>query len=160
MAQKQKKEHFERLKREEAEDLEIEKRNRAENLDPVHGALEHLRNELRDKIMGDIKTRIAIPIFHDSLDPARHTTKRRKLGLPDPSDNENKGPGLLFNKAGDTPPHTPKSRFGHPSKPLRPHDPNAQRGRRQDRDRGAANAFADERRRKPAPKPMPARGLH
>ena len=160
MAQKHKKEHFARLKREEAEDLEIEKRNRAENLDPVHGALEQLRNELRDKIMGDIKTRIAIPIFHDSLDPARHTTKRRKLGLPDPSDNENKGPGLLFNKAGDTPPHTPKSRFGHPSKPLRPHDPNAQRGRKQDRDRGPANAFADERRRKPAPKPLHARGLH
>jgi histone-lysine N-methyltransferase SETD1 len=160
VAEKQKREHFERLKREEIEDLEIEKKIRAENLDPVQGALEQLRNELRDKIMGDIKTRIAIPIFHDSLDPARHTTKRRKLGLPDPSDNENKGPGLLFNKAGDTPPHTPKSRFGHPSKPLRPHDPNAQRGRKGERERGPANAFVDERRRKPAPRPSHARGLH
>ena len=89
--------------------------------------------------MSDIKTRIAIPIFHESLDPAKHTARRRKLGLPDPSDNENKAPGLLFNKAGDTPPQTPRSRFGHSlsqSKPLRPHDPNAQRGRRGERERG------------------------
>ena len=163
MVEKHKREHFERLKREEAEDIEIEKRNRAENLDPVQGALEQLRMELRDKIMGDIKTRVAIPIFHESLEPARHTTKRRKLGLPDPSDNENKAPGLLFNKAGDTPPQTPKSRFGHPlshSKPLRPHDPNAQRGRKGERERGPANAFVDERRRRPATKPSHARGLH
>ena len=160
MADKQKREQFERLKREEAEDLEIEKRNRAENLDPVQGALEQLRHELRDKIMGDIKTRIAIPIFHESLDPARHTAKRRKLGLPDPSDNENKAPGLLYNKAGETPPHTLRSRLGHPSKPLRPHDPNAQRGRKGERERGPANAFVDERRRRPAPKASHARGLH
>ncbi|KAK3702355.1 histone methyltransferase set1 [Vermiconidia calcicola] len=160
MAVKQKREYFERLKREEAEDFEIEKKNRAENLDPVHGAIELLRAELRDRIMADIKTRIAIPVFHDSLEPARHTTKRRKLGLPDPFDNENKAPGLLYNKAGDTPPHTPKSRFGYPSKPLRPHDPNSQRGRQGERTRGPANAFVDERRRKPAPKPSHARGLH
>ncbi|KAK5164054.1 histone methyltransferase set1 [Saxophila tyrrhenica] len=164
MAVKQKKEHFERLKREEADDLEIEKKNRAENMDSVLGALEQLKVELRDRIMSDVKTRIAIPIFHDSLDPTRHTAKRRKLGLPDPSDNENKAPGLLFNKAGDTPPHTPRSRFGHPSKPLRPHDPNSQRGRKGDRererDRGPTNAFLDDRRRRPAPKPSHARGLH
>jgi len=163
MASKQKKEHFERLKREEAEDLEIEKKNRAENLDPVLGAVEQLKTELRDRIMGDVKTRIAIPIFHDSLDPARYTAKRRKLGLPDPSNNENKAPGL-FNKAGDTPPYNPKSRFGYPSKPLRPHDPNSQRGRKGDRererDRGPTNAFLDDRRRRPAPKPSHARGLH
>lgn len=165
MATKQKKEHFERLQREEAEDFEIEKKNRAENLDPVRGALEQLRNELRDKILSDVKTRIAIPIFHDGLAPEKHLAKRRKLGLSDPSEQENKGSGILYNKAGDTPPHTPKSRFGHASKPLRPHDPNAQRGRRgerdyRDRDRAPANAFVDERRRRPAPKPSHARGLH
>lgn len=163
MAVKQKREHFERLKREEAEDIELEKKNRAENLDPVQGALEQLRVELRDRIMGDIKTRIAIPIFHESLEPARHTARRRKLGLPDPSENENKAPGLLFNKASDTSPHTGKGRYGNPlshSKPLRPHDPNAQRGRKIERERGPANAFVDERRRKPVPKTSHARGLH
>jgi [histone H3]-lysine4 N-trimethyltransferase SETD1 len=165
MAEKQKREHFERLKREEAEDLEIEKRNRADNLDPVLGALEQLRMELRDKIMGDIKTRIAIPIFHDSLDPAKHAAKRRKLGLSDPMDNENKGAALLFGR--DTPPHTPRGRHGHPlshSKPLRPHDPHHQRGRKaereRERERPSVNAFADERRRRPAQRPVHARGLH
>ncbi|TKA72426.1 hypothetical protein B0A55_05400 [Friedmanniomyces simplex] len=168
MAVKQKREVFERLKREDELDMEIEKNNRAANLDPVHGALEKLRVELRDRIMGDIKTRIAISIFHDSLDPAKHASKRRKLGLPDPLDHENKGTSLLFNKAGDTPPHTSKGRYGHPvshSKPLRPHDPHNQRGRKgdreRDRERVPANAFADERRRRPAPRPSQhARGLH
>ncbi|KAK3116271.1 histone methyltransferase set1 [Teratosphaeriaceae sp. CCFEE 6253] len=165
MAAKQKSEHFARLKREDEEDMEIEKKNRAANLDPVHGALEKLRVELRDRIMGDIKTRIAIPIFHDSLDPATHASKRRKLGLPDPSDRENKGTALLFNKAGDTP-QTSKGRYAHPlsySKPLRPHDPNHQRGRKgeRERDRAPANAFVDERRRRPPPRPSQhTRGLH
>ncbi|EMC91362.1 hypothetical protein BAUCODRAFT_80239 [Baudoinia panamericana UAMH 10762] len=163
VADKHKRENFERLKREEEEDLEIEKKHRAENLDPVLGALEQLRRELHDKILGDIKTRIAIPIFHDSLDPAKHAVKRRKLGLPDHADNENKATPLLFNKAGETSPHTPKGRHGHPlshSKPLRPHDPHAQRGRKGERDRGVpANAFVDERRRRPAPRPTHARNL-
>lgn len=165
LAEKQKRENMERLRREEEEDLEIEKRNRAENLDPVLGALEQLRLELRDKIMGDIKTRIAIPIFHESLDPAKHTAKRRQLGLPDPMDNENKGASLLFNKSGDSSSHTLRGRHGYGlshSKPLRPHDPHQQRGRKGDRERqtGPANAFIDERRRRPAPRPVNVRGLH
>lgn len=158
-AAKMKKEEVERLQREEAEDIEIEKKNRAENMDPVLGALEHLKTELRNKIFDDIKTRVAIPIFHESLDPARHAAKRRKLGLPDPLDIENKAPSLLFSKVGDTPPQTPRGRHGY-SKPLRPHDPNQQRGRKGYKDREPANAFLDERRRRPAPRPTHARGLH
>nr|POE99148.1 histone-lysine n-methyltransferase, h3 lysine-4 specific [Quercus suber] len=162
IAEKQTRETLERLKLEQEMDLEIEKKQRAENLDPVLGALEKLRAELRDKIMSDIKTRIAIPIFHDGLDPTKHTTKRRKLGLPDPLDVENRVPTLLFNKAGDNSPYSkPRHALSH-SRPLRPHDPNKQRGRRFDRerDREPMNAFVDERRRKPPPKPSQARGLH
>ena len=159
-AAQMKKEEVERLQREEAEDIEIEKKNRAENMDPVRGALEQLKLELRNKIFDDIKTRIAIPIFHESLDPAKHASKRRKLGLPDPLDIENKAPSLLFGKAGDTPPQTPRGRHGH-SKPLRPHDPNQQRGRKGYKEREPANAYLDERRRRPAPpKPSNTRGLH
>ncbi|KAI7495084.1 histone H3-K4 methyltransferase Set1 [Hortaea werneckii] len=173
IAEQQRKEDFERLKREEEEDLEIEKRNRAENLDPVFGALEQLRTELRDKIMSDIKTRIAIPVFHEALDPAKHTAKRRKLGLPEHADSENKSSStnsLLFDKGGASPSYQSKgpgaSRMSHASRPLRPHDPNQQRGRKSDRDKdmrvGGGNAFADERRRVPVRKPQPqaARGLH
>ena len=160
VAEKQKKEHFERLKREELEDLEIEKKNRAENLDPVLGALEHLRAELRDRVMSDIKTRIAIPIFHDGLDPSKHAARRKKLGLSDPLDNENNSSRLFFSKANEA---SSRSRFGQAgshSRPLRPHDPNSQRARKLERDRGPANAYLDERRRRPAPKPSKARGLH
>ncbi|KAM0722034.1 hypothetical protein Q7P37_002960 [Cladosporium fusiforme] len=158
-AAKMKREEVERLQREEAEDIEIEKKNRAENIDPVQGALEHLKIELRNKIFDDIKTRVAIPIFHESLDPSKHASKRRKLGLPDPLDIENKGPSLLFSKVGDTPPQTPRGRHGI-SKPLRPHDPNQQRGRKGYKEREPTNAFLDERRRRPAPRPSHARGLH
>jgi histone-lysine N-methyltransferase SETD1 len=158
MAEQQKQAQREMLLREDAEDFEIEKQNRAANLDPVLGALEQLRAELRDKIMSDAKARIAIPIFHEGLEPSKHAAKRRKLGLPDPSEMENKSRGLLFGSAGDMSPH--KGRHGSHSKPLRPHDPNQQRGRKGERNKGPMNAFADERRRKPAPRPTHARGLH
>jgi histone-lysine N-methyltransferase SETD1 len=159
-AAKMKKEEVERLQREEAEDIELEKKNRAENFDPVWGAVEQLRTELLNKVFDDIKTRVAIPIYHESLDPAKHAAKRRKLGLPDPSDKENKSQGLLFSKVGDTPPHTPRGRHDK-SKPLRPHDPNHQRGRKGYKEKESTNAFLDERRRRPAPpKASHARGLH
>lgn len=163
IAESKRREEFERLQREEAEDLEIEKKNRAENLDPVHGALEQLRLELRDRIMGDIKTRIAIPIFHEGLDPTRHVDRRRKLGLRDPVENDNKATSLLFHKAGDGLLDMPKGRRGYPlshSRPLRPHDPH-HRGRKGDnKNREPSNAFVDERRRKPPARPSHTRGLH
>ncbi|GAB7353299.1 hypothetical protein MBLNU459_g3799t1 [Dothideomycetes sp. NU459] len=157
VADKRKREESERLRKEELEDLEEEKKQRAADLDPVKGALEQLQTELRNKIMDDIKTRVAIPTLYDCLDPVRHATKRQKLDLPDPSDNENKVPTLLLNKAGETLPGTPRSRQGQrTSKPLRPHDPNSQRSRLV-----STNAYIDERRaRRPPPKAVHARPLH
>jgi len=156
--EKRKREEVERLQKEEDEDMEVEKKHRAEDLDPVKGALDQLANELRNKIMDDIKTRVAIPALYDCLEPARHAAKRRKLGLSDVMDNENKAPSLLLNKALETPPGTPRGRHGRPlshSKPLRPHDPNAQRSR------ATTNAYLDERRRnRPAPRAVHARPLH
>ncbi|GAB7337597.1 hypothetical protein MBLNU457_g2902t1 [Dothideomycetes sp. NU457] len=153
VAEQRNQEERERLQRDEDEDVEVEKKHRADNLDPVKGALDQLRNELRAKIMDDIKSRVAIPTLYDCLDPARHVAKRRKLGLSDTLDAENKAPSLLLNKALETPPGTPRSRrpLSH-SKPLRPHDPNSQRNR------GSTNAYLDERRKnRPAPR---ARPLH
>lgn len=158
VAEKRKRDEIERLQKEQAEDFEEEKKQRAEDLDPVLGALDQFKTELRNKIMEDIKTRIAIPTLYDCLEPVRHVTKRRKLGLSELMDSENKVPTLLLNKSGDTPPGTPRSRFGHSlshSKPLRPHDPNSQRSRR-----SQTNAYIDERRKhRPAPRPH-ARPLH
>lgn len=156
MAEQRQQEEIERLQREEDEDVEVEKKHRADNLDPVQGALDQLRNELRAKIMDDIKTRVAIPTLYDCLDPVKFAAKRRKLGISDSMDNENKAPSVLLNKALETPPGTPRLRrpLSH-SKPLRPHDPNSQRFR------GSTNAYLDERRRnRPAPKTVPARSLY
>ncbi|TKX20343.1 histone-lysine N-methyltransferase-2 [Elsinoe australis] len=157
MAEKRQKEEIERLQKWEDEDVEVEKKHRAEDLDPVKGALDLLAQELRSKIMDDIKIRVAIPALYECLDPALHATKRRKLGLSDAMDNENKVPSVLLNKALDTSPGSPRARrpLSH-SKPLRPHDPNSQR-----RGLNSTNAYADERRRnRPAPKAAPARPLH
>ncbi|GAM89196.1 hypothetical protein ANO11243_072330 [Dothideomycetidae sp. 11243] len=157
MVEKRQKEEIERLQREEDEDLEVEKKNRAENLDPVKGALDQLRNELRAKIMDDIKIRVAIPNLYECLDPIRHAAKRRKLGLSETLDSENRTPTALLNKALETPPGTPRRRPLSHSKPLRPHDPNSYR-------RGLAitNAYTDERRNRnrPTPRAAPSRPLH
>lgn len=149
-----KREEMERLRKEEEEDLQEEKRQRAIYLDPVKGALEQLQTDLRNKLMDDIKSRITIPTLYDYLDPARHAAKRRKLDLPDPNDNENKVPALLINKAAETP-GTSKGGRGQRARPLRPHDPNSQRGRRE-----TTNAYVDERRKRPPPRPTHARPLH
>ncbi|KAF2222370.1 hypothetical protein BDZ85DRAFT_263531 [Elsinoe ampelina] len=154
MAENRKKEEIARLQHEEDEDLEIEKQHRAEDLDPVKGALDQLINELRSKIMDDIKVRVAIPSLYECLDPVRHAAKRRKLGLSDAMDNENKVPSVLLNKALDASPRGRRP-LSH-SKPLRPHDPHSQR-----RGLNSNNAYQDERRSKrPAPRAAPARPLH
>lgn len=149
-----KREEFERAKRDEAEDLEAEKRQRAINLDPVEGALEKLKAEMWLKIMDDVKTRISMPTMFELLDPDRHAAKRRKLGLPDPNENGNKVTALLLNKAAES--GVQKHR-GQRAKPLRPHDPNSQRGRRE---RENTNVYVDERRAKRAPPRPHARPLH
>jgi histone-lysine N-methyltransferase SETD1 len=155
--QSRKKEEMDRQAKWAAEDLEEESKERAADLDPVKGALEQLQVELRNKIMDDIKSRIAIPALYDCLDPARHAAKRQKLDLPDPIDNEIKLPTVLLNKAANAAATTPRARNGRPlshEKPLRPHDPN--RGRQV-----TTNVYLDERRKqRPAARPAQARPLH
>jgi len=115
---------IDRLQKEEDDDLEIEKKHRAEVLDPVEGALDQLRQELCNKILEDIKSRIAQPLLHDYLDPTMHAAKRRKLNLPDESEIELKSPSLLLSKASmaSTANSQRNRRFPNTSKPLRPHD--------------------------------------
>ncbi|KAK5017806.1 histone methyltransferase set1 [Cryomyces antarcticus] len=162
-AEKQKKQEQERLRIEEEADMDYERNQRALDLDPVRAALELLKVELRDKVMSDIKLRIAVPAFHDRLDPARHVAKRRKLGISDPGANDNKRP-LLFTRGDETPSvGTPDSRAaGYPGvhqKPLAMYDINARRIRKTAVP-NQGNVFADERRRRPAPRPVHARPLH
>ncbi|PWY76340.1 histone-lysine N-methyltransferase, H3 lysine-4 specific [Aspergillus sclerotioniger CBS 115572] len=73
-----------RLKREAELDVEEEKRQRAIDLDPCKEVMAIIIRDLRDKLLEDVKSRIAAPALYDYLDPDRHATKRKKLGIPDP----------------------------------------------------------------------------
>ena len=160
IAMKKDREEKERQRKEEEADFEIEKKRRAEDLDPVRGAMELLKTEITERLMSDIKTRIAIPALFDCLDPARHVAKRHKLGISDPSENENKRPpGFIFPTGTETP-NTPKSMHGYSGpgrKALSSYDLNARRIKRPTEPQ---NAFLDERRKVRVSRPAQNRSLH
>ncbi|KAI9670399.1 MAG: histone methyltransferase set1 [Caeruleum heppii] len=90
-------------------DMEEEKKQRAKDLDPVREALDVLRQEVKAKLIRDVREKLAAPTLTDFLDPARHAAKRRKLGIADPPDSRR--PGILVDKADEvTPLGTPDSR--------------------------------------------------
>lgn len=154
----------ERIEQEEAEDLEMEKKQRADSLDPAVAALDMIKQDLQERLLSDIKTRLAAPTILELLDPSLHVEKRRKLNVSAPPKKEDDvrppallAPGLETFGAG-----TPRSRnsgFAGRSgrRALGPYDANRQRGKKAPR---IVNAFADERRKASAPKPRIARGLH
>ncbi|RLL97224.1 histone methyltransferase set1 [Aspergillus turcosus] len=74
----------ERLKKEADLDLEEEKKQRAIDLDPCREVLALIVRDLKDKLLEDVKSRIAAPTLYDYLDPDRHASRRRALGIPDP----------------------------------------------------------------------------
>ncbi|MCJ1389737.1 histone methyltransferase set1 [Xylographa bjoerkii] len=109
LAEKAQKAEDERLQRETELDLEEEKLLRARDLDPVRAMVEIVQKELRDKLLEDVKSRIAGPALYDYLDPDRHVDKRRRLNISHPDDA--KRPGIHIDRADDTPPiGTPDSR--------------------------------------------------
>ncbi|KAF2178628.1 SET domain-containing protein [Zopfia rhizophila CBS 207.26] len=162
-AEKRRKAEEARVAEEEVMDWEYEKKCRAEDIDPVHAALEIAKQELREKVLGDIKSRIVAPALYDVLDPEKQAPKRRKLNIPDPQSKEAVRPPGVFGRGDDSPlAATPDSRaagfagrFGR--KALAPYDQNRVRGRKPPK---VINAFADERRRTMAPKRNAVRGLH
>jgi histone-lysine N-methyltransferase SETD1 len=162
MADQKRKAIEDRIEQEENDDLELEKSQRAEAMDPVVAALEQLKQELQEKILGDIKTRIAAPTLLELMQPERHVAKRRRLNIPEPQkkDEELRPPSLLAPGLDPFGAGTPKSRAagfsGRGRKALGPYDRNRP-GKKPPR---IVNAFADERRKASAPKPRVARGLH
>jgi histone-lysine N-methyltransferase SETD1 len=128
----------------------------------VLAAVEQLKQELEEKILGDIKTRIAAPTLLELMQPERHVEKRRRLNIPEPQKREEeiRPPSLLVPGLDPFGAGTPKSRAagfsGRGRKALGPYDRNRP-GKKPPR---IVNAFADERRKASAPKPRVARGLH
>ena len=81
--ERREREERELLRKEEELDLEEEKRQRAQNLDPAREALEIVRREVRELLLRDTRSKIAAPALYDFLDPKRHESRRRKLSIFD-----------------------------------------------------------------------------
>lgn len=149
-AQKKRKAEEDKVAREEAEDLETEKQQRAQALDPVAAALEILKQELQEKLVGEIKTRIAGPQLLQLMAPDRHVEKRRKLDIPDPrAKEETNRPSSMLLPAMEASAMAPKGRAaalrGRGRKALGPRDYNRDRGSR--KPLKPVDAFIDERRK-------------
>lgn len=80
-----------RLRRERDFDIEEEKRQRARDMDPSRAVLQLVIQEVRDKLMEDVRSRIAAPALYDYLDPDKHVEKRRRLGIDDPQGSRRQG---------------------------------------------------------------------
>lgn len=139
-----------RLRKEHDLDLEEEKRQRARDLDPSRAVVQLVIQELRDKLLEDVKSRIAAPVLYDYLDPNNHAERRRALGIEDPEGSRR--PGRSQNDEGS---QTPDSRLGLASNRRTGKSLNIlslpKINKRAGMDRGMVG-FRDERR-----KPPPAR---
>jgi len=139
-----------RLRKELDLDLEEEKRQRANDLDPCRAVVQLVIQELRDKLLEDVKSRIAAPALYDYLDPSNHAERRRALGIDDPEGLRK--PGRYQNDEGS---QTPDSRLGLASNRRTAKSLNIlslpKINKRAGTDRGMVG-FRDERR-----KPPPAR---
>ena len=147
-AEKRKKAEEEWLKKQDELDLEEEKKLRAENLDPAREVLAIIMQELRDKLLEDVKSRIAAPALYDFLDPERHKERRQKLGIPD-ADGA-KRPGFRID-TNDEMVGTPDPR-AKTLQPLGPSNLNVLSLPRIRKAQGFEQghvAFLDERRRRP-----------
>lgn len=142
-------------RREQDMDIEEEKRQRAKDLDPSRAVVQMVIQELRDKLLEDVKSRIAAPVLYDFLDPSRHIDKRRRLGINDPDGGKRQG----YSNADDISSiGTPDSRGGYPlpgRRPLAKKNLNIlslpKINKRAGTERGGAG-FRDERRKVPARK--------
>ncbi|KAJ4344716.1 histone methyltransferase set1 [Didymosphaeria variabile] len=151
VAQKKRKAEEDRVAHEEAEDLEYEKQQRAQALDPVVAALEILKQELQEKLVGEVKTRIAGPQLLKLMAPERHVEKRRKLDVADPHVKEETiRPSSMLLPSMEASALVPKGRTAAlrgrgGRKALGPRDHNRDRGGR--KPLRPVDVFVDERRK-------------
>jgi len=95
-------------RRDEEAVLEEEKKQRAKNFDPVQEAVEAIRREMTEHLISHIRTKVAVPVLFDYLDPANHVAKRRKLNLQNATVPSRKS-GITEDRE-ITPASTPNSR--------------------------------------------------
>lgn len=144
-AEKREKAEAERLKREAELDTEEEKKLRVIDLDPCKEVLTMIIRDLKDKLLDDVKSRIAAPALYDYLDPDRHAPKRKKLGIPDPEGTRRPIFRLDFDPSSGVP--GSRSELSNSTSSLNVHAlPRIRKAHRLNR---ADAAFLDERRKQP-----------
>jgi histone-lysine N-methyltransferase SETD1 len=128
-------------------DYENEKKIRAENLDLAKAALEKLFPELTSMILSDIKAGIVKPKVFDLLHPDRHVDRRKRLGLPDPSNPDmQRPPAFAISRVDETYSGGYRKSFNRFDRKPRQEV------------RTGGNAFTDDRRRRRPQRP--AQSLH
>ncbi|KAK4693292.1 [histone H3]-lysine4 N-trimethyltransferase SETD1, partial [Lecanoromycetidae sp. Uapishka_2] len=164
--EKREKAESERLQRERELDLEEEKKQRAKNADPVVEVADIVANELKIKLLQDVKTKIEVPELYEILNPDRHADKRRKLNIPGPDDGRASF-GIRFDIMDGSPSvGTPDSRgetLFNGRRPLGTSSLNVNSLPRIRKGVGSKRenvGFTDERRKQKAPKKGEVRGLH
>ncbi|KAL3470687.1 complex proteins associated with Set1p component N-domain-containing protein [Aspergillus californicus] len=148
--EKREKAEYDRLNREDELDIEEEKKQRALDLDPCSEVLSIILKDLRDKLLEDVKSRIAAPALYDHLDPDRHALRRKQLGMADPEGIKRPIFRLDLDSRDSTP--DPHSRFSSTRHPFGASGlnilslPRIRKSHRLDR---TDTAFLDERRKQP-----------
>ena len=164
-AEKRQKVLEERLLRERELDMEDEKKSRALHLDPTVATVDFVEREIREKLVEDVKSRIAALALFQYLDPDRHTDKRRRLNINDPRNGGRSG--IPVERTDETPPAgTPDSRNETPGSSRQPLGgatlnvsalPRIRKGIANKREN---TAFTDERRKQRTPRKPRIRSLH
>lgn len=152
--EKERKEVNIRMRREHDMDLEEEKRQRAKDLDPSRAVLQLVIQEIRDKLLEDVKSRIAAPTLYEYLDPDRHVEKRRRLGIEDPQGRRRQGIARFEDTSSVGTPDSRADTFGG-RRPLGQPNINVLLLPRIQKKAGLDRSmvgFRDERRRRPMPK--------
>ncbi|RAK82484.1 histone methyltransferase SET1 [Aspergillus fijiensis CBS 313.89] len=149
-AEQRERARLDRIKREAELDIEEEKSQRANDLDPCKEVVAIIVRDLKDKLLEDVKSRIAAPTLYDYLDPDRHAAKRRQLGIRDPAGAKRP----LFQIGINSPAGTPDSRSDlstarHPFGPSNLSILALPRIRKAHRLNHTDAAFLDERRKQP-----------
>jgi [histone H3]-lysine4 N-trimethyltransferase SETD1 len=98
MEEQREKEAEEMRKKARELELEEEKKQRAKDIDPSREAMDAIRQEVKEFLLKDVRTKIAAQTLYDYLDPDRHIAKRRKLGLLD----RDRLPGIHVDRVDDT----------------------------------------------------------
>lgn len=140
-----------RLKREAELDIEEEKKQRALDLNPCIEVLAIIMKDLKDKLLEDVKSRIAGPALYDYLEPERHAFRRKQLGIADPEGLKRPMFRLEIDSRDSTPDANSKSTLNRHTPGTSGFNilsalPRIRKAQRLDR---TDAAFLDERRRQP-----------